>query len=76
MTLKEAMIYRGENESTLALMLATRPLDVRRWCKPGGLEKLSAQRLQQLAKAECPEAAAAGKSAGWRGTDHRRRCGV
>ena len=47
MTLKEAMIYRGENESTLA----TRPLDVRRWCKPGGLEKLSAQRLQQLAKA-------------------------
>ena len=41
MTLKEAMIYRGENESTLALMLATRPLDVRRWCKPGGLEKLS-----------------------------------
>ena len=42
MTLKEAMIYRGENESTLALMLATRPLDVRRWCKPGGLEKLSA----------------------------------
>lgn len=51
MTLKEAMIYRGENESTLALMLATRPLDVRRWCKPGGLEKLSAQRLQQLAKA-------------------------
>ena len=45
MTLKEAMIYRGENESTLALMLATRPLDVRRWCKPG------AQRLQQLAKA-------------------------
>lgn len=65
MTLKEAMIYRGENESTLALMLATRPLDVRRWCKPGGLEKLSAQRLQQLAK-----------SAGWRGADHRRRCGV
>ena len=52
MTLKEAMIYRGENESTLALMLATRPLDVRRWCKPGGLEKLSAQRLQQLAKAQ------------------------
>ena len=48
MTLKEAMIYRGENESTLALMLATRPLDVRRWCKPGGLEKLS---VQQLAKA-------------------------
>ena len=46
MTLKEAMIYRGENESTLALMLATRPLDVRRWCKPGGLEKLSAQRMQ------------------------------
>lgn len=46
MTLKEAMIYRGENESTLALMLATRPIDVRRWCKPGGLEKLSAQRLQ------------------------------
>ncbi len=36
MTLKEAMIYRGENESTLALMLATRPLDVRRWCKPAG----------------------------------------
>lgn len=65
MTLKEAMIYRGENESTLALMLATRPLDVRRWCKPGGLEKLSAQRLQQLAK-----------SAGRRGADHRRRCGV
>ena len=51
MMLKEAMIYRGENESTLALMLATRPLDVRRWCKPGGLEKLSAQRLQQLAEA-------------------------
>ena len=46
MTLKEAMIYRGENESTLALMLATRPLDVRRWCKPGGLLKLSAARLQ------------------------------
>ena len=43
MTLKEAMIYRGENESTLALMLATRPLDVRRWCKPGGLLKLNAQ---------------------------------
>lgn len=51
MTLEEAMRYRGENESTLALTLATRPLDVRRWCKPGGLEKLSAQRLQQLAKA-------------------------
>ena len=50
MTLKEAMIYRGENESTLALMLATRPLDVRRWCKPGGQQMLSAQRLQ-LAKA-------------------------
>ena len=46
MTLKEAMIYRGENESTLALMLATRPLDVRRWCKPGGLEKLSARRQE------------------------------
>ena len=51
MTLEEAMHYRGENESTLALTLATRPLDVRRWCKPGGLEKLSAQRLQQLALA-------------------------
>ena len=49
MTLKEAMIYRGENESTLALMLATRPLDVLRWCKPGGLLKLNAARLQQLA---------------------------
>ena len=30
MTLEEAMRYRGENESTLALTLATRPLDVRR----------------------------------------------
>lgn len=48
MTLKEAMIYRGENESTLALMLATRPLDVRRWCR---LLKLNAARLQQLAEA-------------------------
>ena len=43
MTLKEAMIYRGENESTLALMLATRPLMWRRWCKPGRAGKLSAR---------------------------------
>ena len=51
MTLKEAMIYRGENEETLAKALDTRPLDVRRWFKPGGLLKLSAARLQQLAEA-------------------------
>ena len=52
MTLKEAMIYRGENESTLALNCwPTRPLDVRRWCKPGRAGKAERQRLQQLAKA-------------------------
>ena len=51
MTLKEAMTYRGENEETLAKALDTRPLDVRRWCKPGGLLKLNAARLQQLAEA-------------------------
>jgi len=51
MTLGEAMRYRGENESTLAVTLGSRAVDVRRWCKPGGLEKLSAQRLKQLAEA-------------------------
>ncbi len=51
MTLEEAMKYRGEDERTLAQMLDARPIDVRRWCRPGGLEKLSAMRLQQLAKA-------------------------
>ena len=51
MTLKEAMKYRGENESTLAVALGSRAVDVRRWCRPGGLEKLSTARLQQIAKA-------------------------
>jgi len=51
MTLKEAMIYRGENEEMLAAALETKPIYVRRWCKPGGLLKLSAARLQQLAEA-------------------------
>ena len=51
MTLKEAMAYRGKNADTLAEALDTRPLDVRRWCKPGGLLKLNAARLQQLAVA-------------------------
>ena len=51
MTLKEAMTYRGESEDTLAKALDTRPLDVRDGCKPGGLLKLSAARLQQLAEA-------------------------
>lgn len=45
MTLKEAMTYRGENEETLAKALDTRPLDVRRWCKPGGLLKLNARKI-------------------------------
>lgn len=65
MTLKEAMTYRGENEETLAKVLDTRPLDVRRWCKPA-----------RAFKAECSTAAAAGRGAGRRGADHRRRCGV
>lgn len=50
MTLKEAMDYRGENEETLAAALETKPIYVRRWCKPGGLLKLPVERLQQLAE--------------------------
>lgn len=51
MTLQEAMEYRGENPATLSDKLAVQEGYVRRWCKPGGLLKLSAARLQQLAQA-------------------------
>ena len=51
MTLQEAMNYRGENPATLSDELAVQEGYVRRWCKPGGLLKLSAARLQQLAQA-------------------------
>jgi DNA-binding transcriptional regulator YdaS (Cro superfamily) len=51
MTLQEAMNYRGENPATLSDKLAVQEGYVRRWCKPGGLLKLSAVRLQQLAQA-------------------------
>ena len=51
MTLKEAMAYRDENEETLAAALDAKPIYVRRWCKPGGILKLSVERLQQLAEA-------------------------
>ena len=50
MTLKEAMNYRGENEEILAVKMETKTVYIRRWCAPGGLLKLSAARLQQLAK--------------------------
>lgn len=50
MTLQEAMNYRGENPATLSDKLAVQEGYVRRWCKPGGLLKLSAARLQQLAQ--------------------------
>ena len=45
------MDYRGENPATLSDKLAVQEGYVRRWCKPGGLLKLSAARLQQLAQA-------------------------
>ena len=45
------MSFRGENEEALAKALETGPLDVLRWCKLGGLLKLNAARLQQLAEA-------------------------
>ncbi len=51
MTLQEAMDYRGENPATLGDKLEVKEGYVRRWCKPGGLMKLSAARLQQLAQA-------------------------
>ena len=51
MTLQEAMDYRGENTATLSDKLEVQEGYVRRWCKPGGLLKLSAARLQQLAQA-------------------------
>ena len=51
MTLQEAMNYRGENPATLSDKIAVQEGYVRRWCKPGGLMKLSAARLQQLAQA-------------------------
>ena len=51
MTLQETMDYRGENPATLSDKLAVQEGYVRRWCKPGGLLKLSAARLQQLAQA-------------------------
>ena len=51
MTLQEAMNYRSENPATLSDKLAVQEGYVRRWCKPGGLLKLSAARLQQLAQA-------------------------
>lgn len=51
MTLQEAMNYRGENPATLSDKLEVQEGYVRRWCKPGGLLKLSAARLQQLAQA-------------------------
>lgn len=50
MTLQEAMNYRGENPATLSDKLAVQEGYIRRWCKPGGLLKLSAARLQQLAQ--------------------------
>lgn len=46
MTLQEAMNYRGENPATLGDKLEVKEDYVRRWCKPGGLLKLSAVRLQ------------------------------
>ena len=51
MTLQEAMNYRGEIPATLSDKLEVKEVYVRRWCKPGGLLKLSAARLQQLAQA-------------------------
>lgn len=51
MTLEEAMAYRREDELSLAQKLDVRPGDVKRWCKPGGLLKLSARRLYELAQA-------------------------
>ena len=51
MTLQEAMDYRGENPATLGDKLEVKEGYVRRWCKPGGLLKLSDARLQQLAQA-------------------------
>ena len=51
MTLKEAMDYRGENETTLAEKMGSAAGYVRRWCRPGGVMKLSAAKLQELAAA-------------------------
>ena len=49
MTLEEAMKYRGETVRSLAK--ATETSCVKRWVQPGGLERLSAVRLQQIARA-------------------------
>ena len=37
MTLKEAMDYRGKNETTLAEKMGSAAGYVRRWCRPGGV---------------------------------------
>ena len=51
MTLKEAMKYRGETLNSLAKLAEVSTNTVERWVQPGALEKLSAARLQQIAKA-------------------------
>lgn len=51
MTLEEAMKYRGETVRSLAKATETAPSCVKRWVQPGGLERLSAVRLQQIARA-------------------------
>lgn len=51
MTLEEAMKYRGETVRSLAKATETTPSCVKRWVQPGGLERLSAVRLQQIARA-------------------------
>lgn len=50
MTLEEAMKYRGETVRSLAKATETAPSCVKRWVQPGGLERLSAVRLQQIAQ--------------------------
>lgn len=51
MTLEEAMKYRGETVRSLAKATETAPSCVKCWVQPGGLERLSAVRLQQIARA-------------------------
>lgn len=59
MTLQEAMNYRGENPATLSDKLAVQEGYIRRWCKPGGLLKLSAARLLKLSAARLQQLAQA-----------------
>ena len=51
LTLDEAMKYRGVTVRSLAKATETAPCCVKRGVQPGGLERLSAVRLQQLARA-------------------------